>query len=105
MLPAGPISSLLAASSLLLFRQSTPSAHLTEIGVGDVVLVSSDAPAHRNAGLVHGLGRARDQRMPPLQVLALGDQPIAAGRRQPFDAAHGLRRQLDAVADAAAALL
>ena len=51
------------------------------------------AAAHRDAGLVHGLGIAGHQRMPPGEVLALGQPAIGAGRRQPVDLAHLGRRQ------------
>ena len=42
-----------------------------------------DPPMHGYAGFPHAFGAAGYQGMPGEQVLALGDQPIAAGRRQP----------------------
>ena len=56
-----------------------------ELVVRHVVLPGADAAAHRDAGLVHGLGVAGDQRVPPVEVVAVGHQPVAAGRRQPDD--------------------
>ena len=39
--------------------------------------------ADRHAGNMHALGIAGDERVPPIEVAPLGDQPIGAGRRQP----------------------
>jgi hypothetical protein len=39
----------------------------------------------------------RRRAVPPVEIPALGDQTVTAGRRQPADLAHCLRRQLNAV--------
>ena len=62
------------------------------------------AAAHRNAGLMDRIRVAGHQRMPPGEVLALGDPAIGAGGRQPVDLPHFRRRQADAVGHAAAAV-
>jgi len=46
---------------------------------------------------VHGLGIARDKRVPPGEILALRHQPIAAGRRQPFEPPHVARGEPHAI--------
>src|ERR1700722_6875654 len=48
-----------------------------EIGVGDFVLGSLHPPAHGDAGFMHRVGIARNQRMPPIEVAALGHEPVA----------------------------
>ena len=48
---------------------------------------------------MHRLRIAGDERMPPVQVLALGDQAVAAGRRQPADLRDRLRGEPDAIVD------
>src|SRR3972149_5174161 len=53
---------------------------------GEIALAREDAAAHRDAGRVHGLRIARDQRMPPFERLALGEAAIGAGGRQPLQA-------------------
>src|SRR5579864_8661587 len=55
--------------------------------------------AHRDAGGVDGLGIAGHQRVPPVQVLALGEQHIGAGRRQPGDGFEVFGREPHAVVD------
>src|SRR5215470_1989188 len=56
-----------------------------EIVVRDLVLARADAPAHRDPGLVHGLGVARNEWVPPVEVASLGQKAIGATRRQPHD--------------------
>ncbi len=46
---------------------------------------------------MHRLGIARDQRVPPGQILLLMDQFVGAGFRQPIDAAEISRGQLHAI--------
>ena len=65
--------------------------------VRHVLLARRDAAAHRDAGRVHGVRVAGDQRVPPVQIPPLGHQPIAAGRRQPGEPAHVARGQPHAV--------
>ena len=48
-----------------------------------VALAGRDPAAHGDAGLVHAVGRTRDERMPVVQIPSLGDQPIGAGDREP----------------------
>ena len=76
--------------------------HVLEIVVrlGKIGLAGADPAAHRDAGLVHGLGTSRHQPVPPVEIAALGDQPVGAGAGQPADGAHILRRQPDAVRNA-----
>src|SRR6266567_9285053 len=64
-----------------------------------VVLQVLDPAADRDSGLMHRLRIAGDERMPPVQVLALGDQAVAAGRRQPADLRDRLRGEPDAIVD------
>ena len=80
-------------------RQQDRPAHdmVLEIGVGDVVLGSLHPAAHGNAGLMNRVGIARYQRMPPIEVAPLGDEAVAAARRQPVQGADVLRRQPDAI--------
>src|SRR5580692_7442684 len=56
-----------------------------ELAVGDIHFAVIDAAAHRNAGGMDGLGIAGHQRMPPVEVLARGEQNVGAGRREPSD--------------------
>ena len=55
------------------------------------------AAPDRDTSGVHGFGVAGDKRMPPVEVPALGNQHIGAGRRQPIDGFEALRRQLHAI--------
>src|ERR1700722_19809158 len=64
---------------------------------GKVALAGRHPPAHRNARLVHAVGRARHQRMPVVEGPSLGDQPISAGDGKPAKLANRGRRQLHAV--------
>ena len=70
-----------------------------EIGLRDLVLGSLHPAADGNAGLMHRVGVARDQRMPPIEVASLGHQAVAAARRQPVEGADVFRRQPDAIGD------
>src|SRR2546423_2793033 len=47
------------------------------------LVLADDAAAHRDAGLVHGLVAAGDQRMPPIEIAPLVDQPVGTGGGQP----------------------
>src|SRR5215813_1175474 len=58
---------------------------ILKIGVGDLILAGADAPAHRNPRLVHGLGIARNEWVPPVEVASLGQKAIGATGRQPYD--------------------
>src|ERR1700686_595131 len=49
-----------------------------EVGVRDLVLRSLHPPAHGNPGLVNGVGIARNKRMPPIEIAALGYDLLAA---------------------------
>src|SRR6202012_6034878 len=66
-------------------RQQRRPLHdvILEIGIRDLVLGALHPSAHGNAGLMHGVGIARHQRMPPIEIAALGDQFVAAAWRQP----------------------
>ena len=88
-------------SRLRRLRQFQRPAHdvVFEILVGHVLLSRADPAAHRDAGRMHGLGIARDQRMPPIKVPALGQEHIGAGRRQPGDVFQILRREPHAIVD------
>jgi len=67
--------------------------------VGHVVFGIAHASAHRDARLVHGVGIARDERMPPVKVLALVELAVGAGGRQPFDLVHHLGGEPHAIVD------
>src|SRR3954464_6335749 len=64
------------------FGQSHWPAHdvILELVVGDLVLAGPNLAAHRHAGCMHRVGIARNQRMPPIEIMAIGHQAIAAGR-------------------------
>src|SRR5262249_52775919 len=70
---------------------------ILEVFVGNLVLSSTNLAAHGHAGRMHGVGVARDQWMPPIEVVSVGHQAIAAGRRQPDDPVDIAGRQPDAV--------
>src|SRR5882672_4905283 len=87
-------NSALALGALGPFGQLHRPAYdaVLEILVGDLVLAGPDLAAHRHAGRMHRVGVARDQRMPPIEIMPIGHQAIAAGRRQPdysIDVARG----------------
>src|SRR5262249_49746917 len=75
------------------------------LALADLLVVHLDASTHGDAGGVDGLRVARDQGMPPVEVLSIGDEAIGARRRQPVDAAHQFRRQRDAIWHVALAVL
>src|SRR5215470_11108482 len=58
---------------------------ILKVGVGHLIFARADAPAHRNPRLVHGLGIARNEWMPPVEVASLGQKAIRATGRQPYD--------------------
>ncbi len=60
-------------------------------------LLRAGEVAHRNAGLMHRLRVAGDERMPPGKPAAFLHAPVAAGRGKPGQRAHLFRRQVDAV--------
>src|ERR1700753_183348 len=66
---------------------------ILEVGVGDLVLGTLDAAADGNAGLMHGIGIARNQRVPPIKVAALRPERGLATRRQPVQGTDVFRRQ------------
>ncbi len=57
------------------------------------------AASDRNARGVHGFGVTGDERMPPIQVPALANEHVGAGRRQPIDGFEGFGRQPHAILD------
>ena len=57
------------------------------------------APGLGNPFVVHRVAITADQVMPQRQVLAFADQPITAGRRQPFERFGLARSELNAVRD------
>src|SRR5262245_51679980 len=65
------------------FRQPHRPAHdaILEVLVGHLVLAGPDLAAHRHTGRMHGVRVARDQRMPPIEIMAIGHQAIATGWR------------------------
>ena len=67
--------------------------------VRHIEFVGANAPAHRYPGGVYAVGIAGYQRMPPVEVMALGQQYIGAGRRKPFDLFEAFGRQPDAIID------
>ena len=79
-------------------RPARRRASSSELAVDEMMfeiasLIFRDRPAaHRHAGLVHRLAAAADQIMPVGERLALGAQPIGAGRGQPVDLARAARR-------------
>src|SRR4051812_34802316 len=52
-----------------------------EVGIGNLGLGALNAAAHGDAGFVHRVRIAGDQRMPPVEIAAFGDEAIAAARR------------------------
>src|SRR5262249_13419521 len=71
-------------------RHAKRPAHNTalEIVVRDLVLARADAPAHRDPGLMHGLGVTRNERVPPVEIASVGQKAIGATRRQPYDSVY-----------------
>src|SRR5215475_3005405 len=69
------------------------------------ILERGDPAAYRDARGVHALGRAGDQRMPPIKVAALRQQTICTSWRQPGDLADIVRREAYAIGDFGAAVL
>src|SRR5215470_3061465 len=67
------------------FGQPHRPAHdaILEVVVGHLVLAGPHLAAHRHAGRMHRVGVARDQRMPPIEIMSIGHQAIATGWRQP----------------------
>src|SRR5262245_34477706 len=59
-----------------------------KIGVRDLILARADAPAHRDPGLMHGLGVARNERVPPVEIASVGQKAIGTTRRQPYDSVY-----------------
>ena len=61
--------------------------------------------ADGNPRIMHARRVAGDERVPPIEVAPLLHEPVGAGRRQPGEAAHALRRELHAIRHEAAAVL
>jgi len=53
--------------------------------IRNIVLTGPDLAADRNAGLVETVGVTGNQGMPPIESRPIGQQAVAAGRRQPDD--------------------
>src|ERR1700728_663345 len=68
-----------------------------KVGVGDIHLAVTDPAAHRDPSRVDRLWIAGYQRVPPIQVLTLGEQHVGAGWRQPGNGLQGLRCKAHAV--------
>jgi len=81
------------------FRQQRRPLHdvILEVGVSDLGFSSLHPPAHGNAGFMHRIRIAGNQRMPPIEITALGDQLVTATGRQPVQGSHVLRREPDTV--------
>ena len=71
---------------------------------GISVLGALHPAAHGDAGLMHGVGIAGDQRVPPIEVASLGNELVAAARRQPVQGADVFRGQPDAVGNLVGAI-
>src|SRR5438552_9264949 len=67
------------------------------VWLGQIGFLGFHPAADRNPSLVHGLGASRHKSVPPIEIVALGDEPVGAGLGQPGDGPHVLRRQPDAV--------
>ena len=53
---------------------------------------AENAGAHRDAGRMHALRIAGDERVPPVEIVAVRDQAVGAGRRQPVELGEIVRR-------------
>jgi hypothetical protein len=62
-----------------------------------VAFAGRDPATHGDAGLVHAVGRTRNERMPVVQIPSLGDQPIGAGDGEPAQRANRGWGQFDAI--------
>src|SRR5215831_14132791 len=80
-------------------RQPHRPAHdpILEVIVGDLLLARSDLAAHRDARRVHGIGIARHQGVPPVEIMPISHQAVSAGGREPDDPVDVTGGQLDAV--------
>ena len=75
-----------------------PIGHaLQEFGDCEVFLRPGDPVADGDPGRVHRCRIARDEWVPPVEVVALGQETVGAGVGQPREAAHGLGRQAHAI--------
>ena len=72
---------------------------LQKVGQSEILFRPRYAAAHGNPRRMDGLGIARDQRMPPVEILPFRHETIGAGRRQPGQGPHALGRQADAIGD------
>src|SRR5260370_559959 len=61
-------------------------------GGADLALGALSPPGHGDARFRHRSGIARNQGMPPIEIAALGDEPVTAARRQPVQGADVFRR-------------
>src|SRR5216684_5977937 len=84
-----------------------PSSEPVNHPFADILdLVLGNHPsAGRDSRLVHGFRVARDQGVPPIEVLAEMDQPVSTGLGQPVHLFHHLWGELDAVRDDLLAIL
>ena len=64
---------------------------------GQIVVEGGYAAANRDARFMHRVAAAADQMVPPVEIVALGNQPVGAGRRKPVDRPDGLGGQLHAI--------
>src|SRR5262249_48388709 len=64
-------------------RNSERPAHdpVFQVLVRNIILAGADLAANRDAGVVDAVGIARDERVPPIEVAAIGQQTVAASRR------------------------
>lgn len=77
---------------------TAPSAPLSTRGIADQIVSDlvlrntcfGPCPgAHGDTGLMNRIGVARDQRMPPLKILAFSHEPVGATCRQPAKKRYG----------------
>src|SRR5262249_34900668 len=68
-------------------RDARRPAHATALEplVFALVLGRAAARAHRDPGLVDGLGVSRNERVPPIKIAPVGQKAVGAARRQPHD--------------------
>src|SRR5215510_3782932 len=81
------------------FRQQLWPLHnvVLQIVVGNLAFRALHAPTHGDASFMHGVGIARDQRMPPIEIAAFGDETIATARRQPAEGSHIFGSEANAI--------
>ena len=62
-----------------------------DVFFGDRLVTNGDT------GFMHGIRIAGHERVPPFQVLAIGNEPVATGLWQPAQRCCPARRQLDTI--------